>query len=225
MLGMSALFSAFTLLPETKHEAGDMEIDNGGITVRQIQLQKDINQPKATAAQKTPKQVQQFTKDFITVKDTEQSTEFNNIEKLAIGGQTEITGTPGGIEDLPPVEAPGSGDVPETTAAPIVDMNEPVDNPDVQASYPGGNLELRRFLERNLQAPEEAGEEVQVKVRFVVGFDGNLESFDIVQDGGIDYNKEVIRVLKKMPKWNPGKKGGRNVRVYYYLPVKFQPLD
>jgi periplasmic protein TonB len=224
MLGMSALFSAFTLLPEKKN-GSEVYYDSDSLVVKQIiEIPKEIEQPKA--AQKTPKPEQLFISRIVPVKDNESTPTLNDISDLAIGDHTEIIGNPGGTDDVPFIEITGTGDAPPTTVpSPAVDMNEPVDNPDVQASYPGGNLELRRFLEKNLQAPEENSEAVQVKVRFLVGFDGNLESFDIVQDGGIDFNKEVIRVLKKMPKWNPGKKGGRNVRVYYYLPVKFQPLD
>jgi len=55
----------------------------------------------------------------------------------------------------------------------------------------------------------------------VVGYDGKLKSFEIVEDGGATFNKEVIRVLKKMPEWVPGKANGENVSVYYTIPVKF----
>ena len=67
----------------------------------------------------------------------------------------------------------------------------------------------------------EDGEMVSVKMRFVVGYDGKLKSFETIQDGGEEFNKEVIRVLKKMPEWTPGKSNGQNVSVYYTIPVKF----
>ena len=56
-----------------------------------------------------------------------------------------------------------------------------------------------RFLEKNLQVPAnlEAQESRQVKVKFVVDFNGDLQSFTVVKDGGELYNTEVIRVLKK----------------------------
>ena len=99
----------------------------------------------------------------------------------------------------------------------------PYENPDIQASFPGGENALIRFLEKNLQVPAnlEAQETRQVKVKFVVDFNGDLQSFIVVKDGGEPCNTEVIRVLKKMPKWNPGKKGGQNVPVFYTIPVKF----
>ena len=42
-----------------------------------------------------------------------------------------------------------------------------------------------------------------------------------MEDGGEAFNNEVIRVLKKMPKWIPGKTHGENVSVFYTIPVKF----
>ncbi|MEP6674816.1 MAG: energy transducer TonB [Ferruginibacter sp.] len=101
------------------------------------------------------------------------------------------------------------------------------DNPDVMPSYPGGTEGLIKFLKKNLTNPKEMeeGESVKVVVKFVVGYDGKLKSFDIVQDGGEDFNKEVIRVLKKMPSWNPGKSNGRDVSAYCSIPIRFVPAD
>jgi len=62
---------------------------------------------------------------------------------------------------------------------------------------------------------------IAVKIKVVVGYDGKLKIFELVQDGGIEFNNEVIRVLKKMPAWLPGKSRGQNVSVYYTIPVKF----
>ena len=73
--------------------------------------------------------------------------------------------------------------------------------------------------------PMNSGEAVTVKARFVVGYDGKLQGFRIIQDGGDVFNKEVMRVLKKMPDWVPGKAKGENVSVYYTIPVKFTGED
>lgn len=94
-------------------------------------------------------------------------------------------------------------------------------------AFPGGEAALIKFLQKNLQNPEalEEGEMVSVKIRFIVGYDGILKGFETVQDGGAAFNNEVIRVLKKMPSWIPGKTDGENVSVYYTIPVKFVPQD
>ncbi len=94
-------------------------------------------------------------------------------------------------------------------------------------SYPGGMDALRKFLVRNLENPRDMkeGEVANVKVKFVVGSNGELQSFVTVQDGGNEFNREVMRVLKKMPNWVPGKSKGQNVFVFYTIPIKFISAD
>ena len=66
---------------------------------------------------------------------------------------------------------------------------------------------------------------MSVKIRFIVNADGSISGFDVIESGGDDFDKEVIRVLKKMPHWIPGKSNGHDVSVYYEVPVKFVADD
>lgn len=95
--------------------------------------------------------------------------------------------------------------------------------PDVMPQYPGGLKALLDYLKKNLQAPDdlEAGKVVSVKVKFVVNYNGQLEAFHVLESGGYIFDNEVLRVLRKMPRWIPGKSNGENVSVYYTVPVKF----
>ncbi len=95
---------------------------------------------------------------------------------------------------------------------------------DIPPVYPGGNDALHKFLQRNLHNPTDMaeGESVSVRIRFVINYNGKLQGFVTEQDGGELFNKEVVRVLKKMPEWIPGKAKGQNVSVYYTIPVKFE---
>lgn len=138
-----------------------------------------------------------------------------------------------GVQPGPPVEvSAGIGDgnareivppVPAVPPLPDFDASKPLEKADIDPTYPGGLKALNKFLVRNLQNPEEieAGTSVSVKIKFVVGYDGVLKAFEIKEDGGEVYNKEVIRVLKKMPRWIPGKNNGQNVSVYFIIPVRF----
>ena len=114
-------------------------------------------------------------------------------------------------------------------STPKVDANNPMDANavDVLPAYPGGMDALARFLKKNLQTPDELqnDETVSVRIKFVVGYNGKLQRFIAEQQGREIYNKEVIRVLKKMPDWIPGKAKGENVSVYYAIPVKFVISD
>ena len=89
--------------------------------------------------------------------------------------------------------------------------------------YPGGIKALLAYLKKNLHAPDavEEGKQVSVKVKFVVNYDGKLESFKVIESGGEVFDNEVLRVLQKMPLWIPGRSNGENISVYYTVPVRF----
>lgn len=156
------------------------------------------------------------------ITDTIQAINENDV----IGDKNVIT-TNSGPATVQPVTIGNTGS--SETASPIIDKTQPLnqDAIDVLPSYPGGMEALRKFLQRNLNNPEEMeeGASVSVKVTFVVGYEGKLKGFKITEDGGEVFNKEVIRVLKKMPDWLPGKANGENVSVYYTIPVKFTGAD
>lgn len=225
MLGFAAVLSAFSLLPKGKNITDRPFGGRETLITTLLEEKKEIEKPKEQQPRQTQKsQTQQLTDTYKVVENNKPSTVFNNIENMAVGTVTDTSGVSTAIAE-PPVPGAGSGVAATPPAPPVETEAGPIDNPDVQPTYPGGPEALRRFLEKNLQAPEELSEAVQVRIKFVVGNDGNLESFDIVQSGGDEFNNEVIRVLKKMPQWNAGKKGGRSVKVYCYLPVTFAPND
>lgn len=122
--------------------------------------------------------------------------------------------------DAQPLAGPPASKEP---SKPVIDKETPMKNPDIMPSFPGGEQALRRYLEKNISRDLSPDEEVTVKVRFVVGYDGKLKSFQLVEDGGAAFNEEVMSVLKKMPDWIPGKSNGESVSVIYMIPVKFSP--
>jgi periplasmic protein TonB len=224
MLGMSAILSAFTFLPDNKITGSHLYTGNDSIIVKEYESPKEKEQPKEKQHDLPKTSTQKFIDKIAIVDSMEKTDSLHDITHIDIGTVTHIIDAPAGPPDIFPAAPTGTGgNLPTVAAAPVVDINAPVDNPDMQASYPGGEKELIKFLQHNLQSPDEMeeGAAVQVRIKFVVGFDGNLQAFDVLQDGGNAFNNEVIRVLKKMPRWDPGKKGGRNVPVYYTLPVKF----
>lgn len=222
MLGMAGIFSAFTLLP-AKEKVDDLITYVEGPTLSNIEPVKKVQEPPRQKQTALAVPSQKFISNMKFVDEKDSADKFHDLDNLRIGSVTNIVeGPPSDIDPGPPTAYE-----PPKPAAPEPVGNAVENNPDVQASYPGGEAALINFLQRNLHAPQELeeGETIQVRIRYLVGFDGNLQGFDVVQDGGTVFNNEVIRVLKKMPKWNPGKKGGRNVLVYYTLPVKFTAAE
>jgi len=92
-------------------------------------------------------------------------------------------------------------------------------------TFPGGNQAISAFLSQNLVYPQSALKdkiEGTVYVTFVVEKDGSVSNVKIIQGIHPDCDAEVIRVVKTMPNWTPGKQRGKAVRVQFNLPVKFR---
>ena len=62
-------------------------------------------------------------------------------------------------------------------------------------------------------------------VKFIVGEDGKVTAFEVVQSGGAAFDNEVIRVLKKMPQWKPAIQNGQTVKAMFTQPVTFQSVE
>ena len=82
---------------------------------------------------------------------------------------------------------------------------------------------MKRFLSKYLTTPDElqAGEKKVVRIRFKVDTDGTVNTFEIMTSGGNEFDNEVVRVCRKMPRWMPAIQNGINVPVSYVLPVTF----
>ena len=94
-----------------------------------------------------------------------------------------------------------------------------------QAEFPGGLPALMKWIGNNIRYPEAAQQndiQGRVIVKFVVEKDGSIGAADIVKGVDKDLDREAIRVVKKMPKWQPGKNNGVAVRSYFTLPVVFK---
>jgi len=93
-------------------------------------------------------------------------------------------------------------------------------------TYPGGQNAMMRYLSSNVRYPKIAVEHNMggtVYVKFDIDTDGsisNVQSVNKAIGGGLE--EEAIRVVKKMPNWNPGKEKGQPVRVRFVLPVAFR---
>jgi protein TonB len=96
---------------------------------------------------------------------------------------------------------------------------------DVMPEFPGGVNALMKFISGNLIYPEKArilALEGIVVVNFVVDEGGKITNLKFLKTLGGGCEEEVERVLKLMPLWKPGSSNGRNVKVYYNLPVRFR---
>ena len=93
--------------------------------------------------------------------------------------------------------------------------------------FPGGDQKMWEFISNNIQYPQEALEkriQGSVFVGFIVEPDGSLSDVKILRSLGSSCDEEAVRVVKSMPKWEPGKQRGQAVRVSYQIPITFKLL-
>lgn len=92
-------------------------------------------------------------------------------------------------------------------------------------SFPDGTAALLKFLAQNIEYPtiaKENGVEGMVVVQFVVERDGSIAGAQVVKGIGAGCDEEALRVVRAMPKWQPGKQRGQPVRVQFNLPIRFK---
>ena len=91
--------------------------------------------------------------------------------------------------------------------------------------FPGGSVELMKFLSTNLKYPASAlKDSIQGRVvaTFIVEKDGSTSNVMVVKHVSDDLDAEAVRVIELMPKWIPGMQKGEAVRVKYTVPVTFR---
>lgn len=100
------------------------------------------------------------------------------------------------------------------------------DDVDQKPSFPGGNKALNKFIASNLRYPDMArmlDKQGTIIVKFVVNETGVLTDIKLAKDSySLSLGKESLRVVKAMPKWYPGQKNGKAVKVKWSIPITFR---
>ncbi len=105
------------------------------------------------------------------------------------------------------------------------DEDEIILLPEIMPEFPGGEQALLNYLANNVKYPviaQENGIQGRVYVSFVVDESGNIFDVNIVRGVDSSIDNEALRVVRGMPKWKPGRQGGKAVKVRYFVPVKFE---
>ena len=88
----------------------------------------------------------------------------------------------------------------------------------------GDFKEFYKYIAQRIHYPAEARKKnIQGKVllQFIVERDGNITNVKVIRSASTDLEAEAVRVISDSPKWNPGRQGGKPVRVYYMVPIAF----
>lgn len=96
---------------------------------------------------------------------------------------------------------------------------------ETQAAFPGGQRELMQWIKDNLRYPESALEnhlEGKVIVKFTIEKDGSVTEPKVVRGVNDEFDAEALRLVKLMPKWQPGTNNGVPVKSYFTMPFIFR---
>ena len=88
--------------------------------------------------------------------------------------------------------------------------------------FEGGDAALLKYLRENLKYPDntkDRGVQGRLVIGFIVEKDGSLTDVKVLRPVDIDLDAEVLRLVKGMPKWIPGRHNGQCVRVRHLLPI------
>jgi TonB family protein len=99
---------------------------------------------------------------------------------------------------------------------------------DQMPEYPGGVEAMMKYVAENVKYPEKAKDEEisgRVFISFVIEKDGSVSNVELKRGIGGGCDDEAVRVVKAMPKWKPGIKDGKPVRVSYMMPINFKLTD
>jgi len=213
ILSLAVMFAAFEYTTRDYVETDVVYSTSSFVSEEEV---VPITQPIFTAAPPPPAEAPQVAEILDIVDDNteivEEEIESSESTTEAISGPTAPVSGP--VMAGPPAATQEEGD--EGEVFEIVEQNP---------SFPGGNEALMKWLSKNLKYPASAQEnsiQGRVMVQFVVNKDGSIVDPKVIRSVDPALDKEALRVVSAMPKWQPGKQRGKTVRVRFTLPVTFR---
>ncbi len=226
MLGMVLLFVFFQYWKSGKTPSTQFALSGLHDSVKLVTFEipeppKEVEPPKKKVA------TVQYTTPVMVQKTETTPPEIKELDKDVRIGKENIEGEPASQSAA---KDNGEGDKGAAPVAPAEEAPAIYEKSEIQPMFPGGDAALIRFLHKNLRFDfdeMEPGARMEIRCRFVVDKEGNVQGIDIVKSAGKNgFDEEVVRVVGKMPQWQPGIQNGKKVNVYFTLPVIVQvPAD
>ena len=181
----------------------------------------DIKDPPKPA--QTNKKLNDDDREMLASKDT---AEINKVVEKKPNPNEQFVGSPNGTTTastiIPGPSGPGGGN---GNAKPSRGPYEGTTFLGEMPSFIGGPDAFDLFVEKHIVYPQRAIEddiEGTCEIRFVVNTDGSLEQFSISNSShDKDLDAAALALVKKLPKYNPGKQNGQAVRVWCVIPITF----
>ena len=154
------------------------------------------------------------------VQSVMQSPEPANIEADATPEAVEVEAEP---EDAPAIDEANTEE--QVTEEPVPQSKKVYESVEQMPEFPGGMDGLMRYLQQNVQYPPIAVQnnvQGRVVVQFIIDETGQVGDVEVVRSVSEEVDAEAVRVIKSMPKFEPGRQNGEPVAVWYTLPIAFK---
>lgn len=118
--------------------------------------------------------------------------------------------------------------IPETAVSPIaVDKDNPLNFHVMEElpQFPGGAVEMMKWLTKNLKYPEGARnrkKQGRVVVQFDINTNGKVGDIKVIKSVDPQLDREALRVIRMMPDWKPGIQNDKPCRTRVVVPVWFR---
>jgi protein TonB len=211
-----------SVIPEKKIEITETSIVDLSALETEVPEEDQIKQLEAVPPPPLLKETIQFTPPVVTKDEEVSSDELMKTQQDLTESQADIS-----IADVVGVKE-GGIDIAELEGHKVIIQDEKPEifiHVEEMPQFPGGDTELLKWLHNNLNYPLmaiEQGISGRVILRFVVKPDGSIDDIQIQKSLDPSCDNEAKRVVKKMPKWIPGKQNGNPVYVYFSLPIVFK---
>ena len=86
-------------------------------------------------------------------------------------------------------------------------------------------MALMKYLQSHINYPPEAAKNDiggRVIVQFIIDETGQVGEVKVVRPISEELDAEAVRVVKALPKFEPGRQDGEAVSVWYTLPISFK---
>lgn len=142
---------------------------------------------------------------------------------LAISAYAEIPGSSGqnSVSAFQPITTKPDNEL--KPGSEIIEA-EPYVKVEEMPVFPGGEASLLKYLAENTTYPEKAkvnNVQGRIIIRFCITENGSVSRVSVLKGVDPELDAEAIRVVNSLPSFNPGKKDGKAVSVWYMVPITF----
>jgi protein TonB len=198
--------------PELVYDLKDIELPKDVVV-------KDPEPPKANEAK--AKQTIENTEKNVVEENQAQADSIPDVDDLHKYESGVTTNTDVALNNMGVDGGKGDKETLDPTPPVVAAVSGPISVAEKMPKFPGGDEALMKFLQKHSSYPaveNDLGLEGKAIVKFVVNEDGSISNARVIKSDSPGFEKEALRVVAKLPKFEPGMQHGKAVKVYFVLP-------